>query len=454
LRGSNKGDFIVKFRSLLGVALALGASVFLSSCGGGGAAATPGNPGGALTILPATGIIYAGVPTTITITGGRTPYTIASGDTTLFPVPHTLNGHSFDVDPPNPSVIDTGIPPGGLPVRTVSIAVQDANGQNATASYQIARNFLTGYGFTFTSQACLSPPTGAASTTIVPTAGCDTVVEVFATINGNIQANQTFKFDAVLGNFLLVDPNTGIASSSVTTATDHNGIASVILRVPSSANTQIGVFRITDVQTGVNTTNAFTIAGNANTSTLTALPSSFTFTGSTTADCGTGQGQFFVFGGQPPYTALSSDSNVTVTAVNATSQPGVFRVTAGNSAVCVNGASIIVTDTGGAHTTVTVTTAAGTATPAAPPPPPLTVQPNTVTLSCGASGSVTVVGGTGGPYSASSTLSDISTTVSGNTVTITRNTGDTSNQPASQTVRITDGSSIVSVTANVPIFCP
>lgn len=445
----------MKFRSLLGIALALSTSVFLSSCGGGGAATTGGVEGGTVAILPAAGIIYAGVPTTIQVTGGRTPYTLTTSDTTLLPVPNPLNGHSFDVVPPNPSVIDTGLPPGALPVRTVNLTARDATGNTATAAIQIARNFLTGYGFEFTSQACLNPPstTGTTSTAVVPTAGCDTVVEVFATINGNIQANQTFKFDAVLGNFQLVDPNTGNASSSVTTTTDHNGVASVIIRVPSSANTQIGVFRITDVATGVSTTNAFTIEGNANTSTLTVLPASFTFTGQTTTDCGVGSGQFFVFGGLPPYRALSSDTNVTVGVVDANSSPGVFSVTASNSAVCVAGATIVVTDSGGAHATVTVDTKPGSVTP--PAPTPVSVSPSSITLDCGQSGSASAVGGTG-TYSASASNTNLHATVSGHTVTITRQLHDSgASYPSAETVTVTDGSSAATVNVtNLTASCP
>ena len=449
----------MKFRSLLGVALALGASVLLTSCGGGGASSDASVSGGSLQIQPATGTIYAGVPTTFQVTGGRTPYSMTSSDATLIPVPNPLNSHSFDVDPPNPSVIDTGLPPDALPIRTVTITARDATGQTASASIQVARNFLTGYGFTFVSTACATPPPGNGSTSnaVTPTAGCDTIVEISATTNGNLRANQTIRFDAVLGNFQLVDPNTGNASNSFTTATDHNGIATAIIRVPANAGSQVGVFRITDVATGVNTTNAFTILGNSNATSLTAIPSSFTFTGALTTECGTGTGDFFVFGGSPPYAAMSSDPNVAVRPLNANSQPGSFEISAGNPGICLTNATIVVTDSVGAHTTVTVTTSPGSTAPPAPPPPALTASPTSVTLACGQSGSVTVIGG-GGTYTASSTFADITTTVSGNTVTITRVPGTPEPPggpfPTSQVVRITDGSKIVNVTANVPATCP
>lgn len=445
----------MKFRSLLGIALALGASVFLTSCGGGGASSNADVSGGGLQILPATGTIYAGVQTTISVTGGRLPYVLTSSDATLIPVPNPLNGHSFDVVPPNPSVVDTGLPAGALPIRTVNLTARDATGQTATAAIAVARNFLTGYGFSFVSTACATPPpvSGGASTAVTPTAGCDTIVEVSATTNGSLRADQTLRFDAVLGNFQLVDPNTGNVTNSVTTATDHNGTATVIIRVPANAGSQVGVFRITDVQTGVSTTNAFTILGNSNATALTAIPSSFTFTGALNTECGTGTGDFFVFGGSPTYAAASSDPNVAVRAVDANSQPGVFEISAANPGICLTNATIVVTDSVGAHTTVTVTTATGSASP--PTPAALSVQPTSATLACGQSTSVTVVGGSGG-YSATATEKDIKVVVSGHTVTITRITPDPVGGPfsTSPSVNITDGASIAPVTLTVPVTCP
>jgi hypothetical protein len=92
---------------------------------------------------------------------------------------------------------------------------------------------------------------------------------------------------------------------------------------------------------------------------------------------------------------------------------------------------------------------------AATPPTPLTVAPTTLSLTCGASGVVTVVGGTG-TYSAASASTSISAAVSGNTVTITRLTGDGAavNVPTPSPVTITDGASIGSVGVSSPANCP
>jgi hypothetical protein len=111
----------------------------------------------------------------------------------------------------------------------------------------------------------------------------------------------------------------------------------------------------------------------------------------------------------------------------------------------------VITDSGGARATLAITTAPGAAAPA---PTPLTVAPATITLTCGSSGAATVVGGTG-TYSAASSNSRVSAVVSGNTVTITRLTGDVGGPfPTTATVTVTDGASVGSVAVTVPANCP
>jgi len=96
----------VKFHSpstVLGAALALVAALFLTSCGGGGAAGNP-DVSGVLTMQPSAGTVYAGIPFTFQVQGGRPPYTINSSEQTLLAVPSRIDGHSFTVVANNPGV--------------------------------------------------------------------------------------------------------------------------------------------------------------------------------------------------------------------------------------------------------------------------------------------------------------------------------------------------------------
>ena len=81
----NKGESTVNLDALRKqssrlafAALAALTSVILGSCGGGGAAHD--EPVVGLALLPSAATLYAGVPYTFTIGGGRAPFTIVSSE--------------------------------------------------------------------------------------------------------------------------------------------------------------------------------------------------------------------------------------------------------------------------------------------------------------------------------------------------------------------------------------
>ena len=87
--GANERESIVNFDALrrLSTRLTLAAvavisSVILGSCGGGGAA-TNNEQNGALTLLPSAASLYAGVPYSFQIAGGRPPYLLSSSEPVL-----------------------------------------------------------------------------------------------------------------------------------------------------------------------------------------------------------------------------------------------------------------------------------------------------------------------------------------------------------------------------------
>lgn len=441
-------------------------AVLLSSCGGGGAAAT--TTGGALQVL-APNSMYGGVPADITIVGGRTPYILVSSEPSVISLPQQTTSSTITVLPANPGVIDANLPPGSLPVRTVNITVRDANGNTATTSTKVGQNFLTGYGVTFGATTCTSTTAGGSAASAAPCAGGDTLVTFQAVTDGQLYGGREFRLDVMRGPITLVNPATGASGTSIGVTSDHAGNVQAIIRGNVGAPTQIATIRITDVATGVQTFENFILQGPSSKTTLTALPSSFTFTGKDTSTCGTGSGQFLVFDGTPPYTAVSSDPNVTVTYIDPYHNPGIFGISATNSSVCVTNGTVIVTDVANARTTVTVTTNKGT-TPPVVPPTPLQVQPSSITLSCGQTGSVTAIGGgtssgsgsggsgsSGVTYSASAASPNITTAVSGGTISITAFRGaapGAGTGTTTYTVNVSDGTSIVPVSVTAPVTCP
>lgn len=442
----------MKFQTFVRCALGLAASLLLASCGGGGAANNPNQGGGFFQLLPTEATFYAGVPATMTISGGRRPYSITSSEPSILSVPPIVDGFTFDVVPNNPGVVDQGITAGQLPVRTVNITARDNTTGNAqTSRIHVAQNFLTGYGLVFTNSTCAQV---AGATTVTPCAGGDTTVQFSATFNGSLHGNEPYRLDVVRGNFAFFDPlsSTNTTTTSFTTQSDHEGKVTAVIRVPAGTPSQVGILRLTHIPTGVSVLEVFTIVASVPTPlTLTAIPASFTFTGTDSTQCGLGSGDFFVFDGVPPYSAVSSNSAVLVSPTTTSSQPGRFTVTVASTQACPDAAPVIVTDSQGNRAVVTVTSNKG---PTATPPPALTVAPSSITLACGTSGSVSVVGGTGS-YSVNSSHPRVNATVSGNTVTITRVTGDgVTVYPPSATVSVTDGSTIQPVSVTVPANCP
>jgi hypothetical protein len=446
VRGPNKGDMIVKLHSLRSYLLAFASALLIASCGGGGSSTTT-DSGGPLTIGPDGATFFAGVRYTITITGGRTPYTLTSSEPSLLAVPNTFDGHTLDVVPNNPSVIDAGIAADELPVRTVNITVRSpADGATAVMAVKVARNFLTGYGFSFGSSTC--------TTIVKPCAGGDTVIAFDSTFAGNLLPNRTYRIERVRGPFTFIDPlNANNTSDSILVTSDASGRFTAIVRVSAGAPTQIAIMRVTDVATGSQAFENFVINGPANAG-LTVLPASATLTGPNGSLCGFGAVDVLVFDGQPPYTALCASQQIAVNPASSNptpGQPGRFTFTVGASPVCLNAEPCVIQDSTGARTTFTITTIKGQTVP----PPALAVTPNAITLTCGASGNVTVTGGSGS-YSANSTHPRVTATVSGNTVTITRlGAPDPAGGPfpTTATISITDGSTAVPVTATVPAAC-
>ena len=450
-RATVKGESIVKFHSLRSSLLTLlvfGLAGLLSSCGGGGAASTP--TGGVLQILPAGGTVYAGIPVTFQLAGGRPPYFMSSSEPLLLPVPSQTSENSFTTVPANPGVIDAGIPPEGLAVRTVNITVRDSTGAFVvTSGLQVAQNFLTGYGVVFTPVSCPAGQSSTASPVAQACRGGTTAVRMQAVTNGNLAGNRVFRFEVLRGNYSLRNPVTGQVSNTITVNSDHAGVVTALIEVPANAGPGLGVLRVVDVATGVYSDTVFVISGQSTSQLLTAVPNTFTFTGPLTTTCGTGSADFIVFDGTAPYTAVSSFPSIRVTPTVSNTNPGRFTLTATDPNTCISNGTIVITDALGGRTTVTVNTEPGSIAP--PVPVALAVGPTALTLLCGQSGSVTVIGGTGG-ISATSTNSNVTAVVSGNAVTITR--ANTGTSPTSVGIGITDGRTVATVTVTVPATCP
>ena len=432
----------MKFLSFVRYAFGLAAAFLLGSCGGGGAETRPVDIG-PFAINPPAATWYAGVKNTFSFAGGTPPFQLTSSEPGLMPLPLLVNGFTLDVVPNQPGVIDAGLQPGELQVRTVNITARSAEGHTAIAAIKVAQNFLTGYGMVVLGTTCSAGSVCA---------GGETSLAFDSTFNGILYQGHQFRIEKVRGPFQFVDPlNTNNQVDAVTVTADHEGKFVTVIRVAAGTPAQVALLKVTDIPTGAYTFRSFVISIPP-AATITVIPDTISLTGPNPSTCGFGSSDILVFDGQVPYTLLCPDSRVSVATGTSSSQPGKLTVNVGAQIAgnCLSGVQCVVTDGSGARAIVTINTVVGAAPPA---PPPITVSPSSITLTCGGSGAVTVVGGTGA-YSANSSHQRVTATVSGNTVTITRLTGDTAAFPATGTVSITDGATIQSVALTVPPFCP
>jgi hypothetical protein len=437
--------------SLAGALLALVAALFLASCGGGGAQGDPANTGATLVISPGAGTLYAGVPYTFQITGGRKPYNLTSSEPGVLPVPAQIDSNSVEVVGANPGVVDPATGTNSLPVKTVVITVRSADGQvTNTTDIKVGINFLTGYGVSFSPITCpIAVPSG--SVALQACAGGESAVTMSAVFNGNLFGDRPFRLSVLKGPFSFVFPQGG-TGQTIDVTSDHTGTVTAIIQVTGGVPSQIGVLRVQDPVTGVYADTAFTITGPGGNGTLTPLPAKVTFTGNLTTDCGVGSSTVLVFDGNPPYTAFSSNPAITVTPSTSNSNPGQFTISVNSNVPPCPTGTIIITDSIGARTTVDVASNPGSGKP--PTPPSFDVAPTTITLGCAQSGSVTAVGGSGS-YSTASTNPQVTAVVSGNTVTITRaGPAGAGVGTMTTTVSVTDGSTIKTIDVTSPVTCP
>jgi hypothetical protein len=447
-------DFLRRSNKTL-AALMLGAStLFLQSCGGGGTSPDTGLVVGTLAINPATGSIYAGVPTTLTIAGGRAPYTLSSSEPTLLPVPLNFNGNNLVVVANNPGVIDVGLDPNAVPSRSVNITVRDNAGTQLTATYSVLQNFMTGYSIAINS---LSLCGVTATDAVVPAcAGVESRIDIVPVSAGLRRPGRQIRFSVLYGPLAYIqDDNVTLAPTYLLT-TDSTGGGRARFVPTAGAFTQFVAIRVTDVQTGAYQDVPFTLL-SAPTAALTVLPATLpTLAGTSNAVCGIGTGTLIVTGGRPPYTATSTSPGILVNPTQVTTSGGTFNVTYGGGLPpnCNTG-QVIITDANGTIVSVTAAGAPGTTAPVQP----LSASPSAFCFPPSAAAQNGFVNVTGGGTNkvlntnnaAVATVSPTSSTTTPFTATITT---PAASPNGTALITINDGASSVTVQVTRQAVCP
>ena len=444
-------------------AAALATAAVLASCGGGGVSASPSpivdSP--TLTILPATAVMYSGLPTTFVLSGGTGAYIVASSNQAVLPISGGVTGRSVTLVP-NPVAADT---PVTLTVRDTGNAAP----VNATVTVKpgTVNNDLT-----------ITPSsTQDASCSPAVCSGGDAEVRVTISQGGIPLAARGVRFEAVSGSFTFIEAPPQVRYETpgnpavVVTTTDETGIARARIRVTALAPSQTAQVQATDMLSGAYRRANFAIAQfNGNSPAYFTLPASLTFTGPFANVCASQASAFVsVYGGVPPYFVSGGASFVTyrVQTLDPTNpgnridrNGGAFivelpAVAPGATPPCFTDFPLGVTDSTGRTITVVVSSAAGTGT--APATPIAVSTPPPQALVCGQQISLVVTGGTT-PLNVGSNherVTAVAVTGSDRTITVTRLTGDGAvNYPTVARITITDGTTTAFADVVVPANCP
>ncbi len=442
-------------------AAAFAAALALASCGGGGVSANPSpivdSP--TLTILPATAVVYSGLPTTFVFSGGTGAYIIASSNQAILPVIGGVTGRSVTIVP-NPVAVET----------QVTLTLRDTGAATPVTATVTVRPGTVNNDLTITPSS-----TQDASCSPAVCSGGDAVAKVTISQGGIPLAARGVRFQVVAGSYAFLESpplsrfeTPGVPTSLITT-TDETGTARATLRVTALAPNQTATVRVTDLGSGAYRDASFAIVQfNGNTPAFFTLPSSITFTGPYEEVCASGSVasvDVSVYGGAPPYAISGGGGSFSVSPTTVATNGGsfeieLFPVPAGARPACFEGASVGVTDSTGRTIAVTVNNKPGTGTA---PAPAITLAPATLTLGCGASASLVITGGID-PFNASSNhprvTAVIDTTIGTRTVTVTRRyTAVTDVDPAppyptTATITVTDGTTSRTAIVTVPASCP
>lgn len=427
-------------KRLLAAAVAAGAAVLLTACGGGGAAAPTNSPDNPVTVLPSTASVYPNEATTFTISGGRTPYVVASQNPTIIPNP-TVSGSTFTVRPNNvttDTAVTLEIRDGSAPPKTQTVS--------ATVRASTVDNAITvsnSSGTCGSAQLC---------------SGSDAIVTVRSIVNGVAQVNRQLRLESFQGDFGFVAPGSTTIATTLTATTNDRGEVSVIMRARPTAQPQPAILQVVDPASGLTRRFVFSIGLSSDgNSSLTVIPTTQSWVGAYSDACVSGAiSSHFLFGGTPPYTITATNPQF------ATLGPSTVFVSGGAVQVAVTGqicgtdSQFIVQDSLGRRTTFSISNQRGTVAPpaigggqiGAPTVSPASLGP----LGCGVSSSSFVsqtlpAGYTGLPPTITATSLDptrLTATIASGILTVTRVTTGGGGS-GSLLVRVSNGNEFVDV---------
>jgi len=352
-----------RLRQLLAL-LGFSGLLALGACGGGSGA--PNNPyvtppiTPPLSVLPSELQAYSGVPVVVSIQSGVAPFFAFTSNATVLPVGQNVAGDTIVLLPNKVTAeIDVGV------------TVQDSAGQAKLVRVFVLPapifNALT-----------FSPSGGDCGGNLC--SGQNGTVTVVATGPGGAPlAARQIRFDVVVGPIGIATTNPASPLvQTLTVATDSTGTAVAVIKALANSTTQPAQIRATDVTSGQLQIANFTVVNNTvgTQSPLTVIPATATITSALTTTCSTGfRIDYYVYGGNPPYT-VSSTFPDKVSLVNTTVAASGSFFEAITNGGCVNPLQFTIVDSAGKQTTASLINIPGSGVP--PPPVTLAISPASV----------------------------------------------------------------------------
>jgi hypothetical protein len=357
----------------------------LGACGGGVSSGSSSDPatGTPLSVSPATADLFADVPATFSVLGGKAPYSQFSSNNVALSLTATT-ASTF-----------TAIANAVTSETPVDITVRDAANTSATVKATIKPASLNNQ-ITFTPFA----PTATGCGTNAICSGGDAQVVVKAAQNGVVLRNRPVRFDVFQGSFQLVTPGTNVLVNTLTINTDDQGEAVARLRVGAGVPTQVATLQTADVISGLARRYNFSIVQQVDgKGILSTLPSAgIVIKGSKGAagqdgNCPSGLNarvDFYIFGGTPPYAVASPLPGVAAPNTSVvSSNGGSFTAQVNN---CGKVGFIVSDATGRSVETAQIDAQQGDKGDAATVTPAFAVTPTEFSLACGTTQSVSLTG--------------------------------------------------------------
>lgn len=338
-----------------------------------------------LALLPNTAIVFSGVATSLTVSGGTPPYSAFTTNSAVLPV--------------TKAVVGGAIPLLAAPVTAdtpVTVSVQDASNTIATATVTVRPAALLN---TLT----IKPNLPDCDAGAICSGQSGTATVQLQLPGGGPAAGRQVRFDAYAGPYKIAAANGSVVPSLVVTS-DAGGKAQVIIRANVDAPTQPAQILVTDLASGQQLIGDFLIQQRTSGATiLTIVPSEANITAPYKGECSFGfLIDYFIYGGTPPYRITQGfpDGSVIVNPiVNASG--GFFEVV--TNGACVKPQTFSILDATGRQTTATLNNVEGTTDRPVYVAPDLVVVPGDISgLDCtgGALYEFVVTGGTA-PYNVS-----------------------------------------------------